>query len=104
MSLMLGRAIVLRRTELNLSRPHLAVEAGISYPYLAEIETGRKLPPLPTLAKIASALDLQVSVLQARAEALDGATAPGVRNRAATPRKSRKNIYVVGVDTCRHAR
>ena len=55
----LGRAIRERRGELGLSRPELARRAGLSYPYVAELETGRKQGSPSTLHALASALDLE---------------------------------------------
>lgn len=40
----LGRRIAQRREELGMSRKELADAVGISYPYLAQIETGYRLP------------------------------------------------------------
>src|SRR5438093_1591631 len=45
----LGRAIHLRRVELNLKRPELARRAELSYPYVSEIENGMKTPSTKAL-------------------------------------------------------
>lgn len=52
----LGRAITCTRLEQGLKRKDLAAAAGISYPFLAEIENGKKWPSFPMLDKIAAAL------------------------------------------------
>lgn len=64
----LGRAIQERRAELGLGRPDLARRAGLSYPYVAELETGRKQGSPSALHALASALDLDAHELLARAE------------------------------------
>ena len=40
----LGRAIRVRRETLDLKRRDLALRAGLSYPYVSEIENGNKEP------------------------------------------------------------
>lgn len=65
---MLGRAIASLRVERGMGRKHLVAAAGISYPYLAEIEKGFKLPSHIMLEKLASALNVSPSDLMARAE------------------------------------
>ena len=54
----LGRAIRVIRTGQDLSRKELALRAGLSYSYLAEIETGAKVPSSKALAALAEALEL----------------------------------------------
>lgn len=66
----LGRAIKVRRAELDLSRRDLAEAAGLSYSYLAEIENGAKQPSSKALASIAGALGLSPAELMASAESL----------------------------------
>jgi transcriptional regulator with XRE-family HTH domain len=64
----LGRAIKVRRTDLGLERADLAERAGISYPYLSEIESGKKRPSDRTLRAIAHALEMRTHELVAEAE------------------------------------
>lgn len=52
----LGRAIACSRIEHGLKRKEFAELAGISYPFLAEIENGKKWPSFPMLDTIAAAL------------------------------------------------
>lgn len=59
----LGKAIRVRRTELDLKRRDLADRAGLSYPYISEIENGVKHPSDHALAVIAAALEMAVSDL-----------------------------------------
>ena len=64
----LGRAIKVRRTDLGLERAELAERAGISYPYLSEIEGGKKRPSDRTLRALAHALEMRTHELVAEAE------------------------------------
>jgi transcriptional regulator with XRE-family HTH domain len=64
----LGRAIKVARTELGMSRKDLAEASRISYPYIADIETGRGRPSSSALLMIAQALGMSPSELMARAE------------------------------------
>ena len=41
----------------------LASKAGISRPYLTQIETGKREPMFPVMAKIARALDVSLDLL-----------------------------------------
>jgi transcriptional regulator with XRE-family HTH domain len=64
----LGRAIKVLRTGLDRSRSAVAKDAGLSYSYLAEIETGRKRASAAAQQAIAAALGVPVSELLAAAE------------------------------------
>jgi transcriptional regulator with XRE-family HTH domain len=64
----LGRAIKVARTELGLSRKELAAKAQISYPYVADIESGRGRLSSSALLAVARALEMSPSELMARAE------------------------------------
>jgi transcriptional regulator with XRE-family HTH domain len=66
----LGRAIQVMRTERGLARKDLASRAGISYPYLSEIETGAKQLSSKVLLLIARALGARPHELLMLAEAL----------------------------------
>lgn len=52
----LGRAIACTRLERGMKRKDLAAATGISYPFLAEIENGKKWPSFQSLDVIAAAL------------------------------------------------
>lgn len=54
----LGRAIKVHRARQDLDRKELAERAGVSYPYLAEIENGKKRASSRALVSIAEALGL----------------------------------------------
>lgn len=64
----LGHVIKVERVARGLERKELAEMAGISYPYLSEIETGKKRPSWSALGAIADALTLRASDLLAAAE------------------------------------
>jgi len=56
-------AIKILRKFRGLTQNELSEAAGISRPYLTEIETGKKNGSLKALRKIASALDVQTGLL-----------------------------------------
>ena len=66
----LGRAIKVTRTEQGIERKELARLSGLSYPYLSEIEKGKKRASTGALLPIARALGLRQSELLERAEGL----------------------------------
>ena len=66
----LGRAIKVTRTEQGLERKELARLSRLSYPYLSEIEKGKKRASTEALLPIARALGLRHSELLERAEGL----------------------------------
>jgi transcriptional regulator with XRE-family HTH domain len=77
----LGDAIADRRRALGLSRRELAERAALSYPFVSELERGRKSPSTASLSSLASALELTVAELVGAAEAPTAAdrcdTGPG---------------------------
>lgn len=66
----LGRAIKVSRAEQGLERKELARLSGLSYPYMSEIEKGKKRASTEALLPIARALGLRQSELLERAEGL----------------------------------
>src|SRR2546425_8292826 len=66
----LGRAIKVTRTEQGIERKELARLSSLSYPYLSEIEKGKKRASTEALLPIARALGLRQSELLERAERL----------------------------------
>jgi len=92
----LGRAIKVVRTESGMERKELAKLSGLSYPYLSEIEQGKKRPSSESLLAIARALRLRQSELLERAERwIDRdevvAALPVAVGRGARP--SRRRVY-----------
>lgn len=56
-------AVKLWREERKLTQQELAEKAGISKPYLSQIETGKRQGTLETMAAIARALEVPLDVL-----------------------------------------
>ena len=69
----LGRAIACIRTEQGMKRKDLVKAAGISYPFLAEIENGKKWPSFEMLDSLADALGCASLYLLARAKQIGDA-------------------------------
>lgn len=68
----IGRAVASARAERKLSMRALASDAGISQPFLSQIENGRTLPSMLTLYRLAGALGLPAAELMpAEASAAD---------------------------------
>jgi transcriptional regulator with XRE-family HTH domain len=61
-----GDYVVRRRTELGLSRQELAGRANVSYPYVSQIETDKRVPSIKTLHELARALEVPLNELAAR--------------------------------------
>ncbi|WP_299417565.1 helix-turn-helix transcriptional regulator [uncultured Sulfitobacter sp.] len=57
---MSGEAVRSRRKKLNLSQEELSEKAGISRPYLSQIESGTRPGSVSVLEKIAGALGIEV--------------------------------------------
>ena len=82
----LGRAIKVTRTEQGLERKELARLSGLSYPYLSEIERGKKRASTEAMRPIARALGLRQSQLLERAELLLERGLSGSQPPGAVPR------------------
>lgn len=59
----IGRAVASARAERKLSMRALAADAGISQPFLSQIENGHTLPSMLTLYRLAGALGLSAADL-----------------------------------------
>jgi transcriptional regulator with XRE-family HTH domain len=66
----LGLAVAQRRREIGYSQNDLAARCAIHRAYIGGIEQGRRNPTWRVLATIAAGLDLRLSELAARAEAV----------------------------------
>ena len=66
----LGRAIASRRAALGMKRKDLALAAGLSYPYIAELENGTKSPSARALSALSDALELSPAALLAQSDTL----------------------------------
>jgi transcriptional regulator with XRE-family HTH domain len=75
-----GAFIKEQRTRSALSIRKLADQAGISNPYLSQIERGLRRPSAEILKSIARALEISTESLFARAGLLDDVTHPGVED------------------------
>lgn len=64
----LGRAIKTLRTALGIDRKTLAERAGLSYPYLSQIENGQRDPSTAKLTALAGQLGVQLHDLYEVAE------------------------------------
>lgn len=67
------------RGERGLSAVVLARQAGISQPFLSQIERGHAAPSLTTLYALARSLDVSIGRLLTQAESADGGLEPLVR-------------------------
>jgi transcriptional regulator with XRE-family HTH domain len=81
----LGRAIKVHRALLGMERKDLAEAAGLSYPYLAEIENGKKRPSSKVLRSMAEALGLRPSQLLETAEGLETETSSSLGQQLTAP-------------------
>ena len=67
-----GRYIREQRNQASLSLRKLATQAGVSNPYLSQIERGLRQPSAKILKDIAKALRISAETLYVRAGILDG--------------------------------
>lgn len=74
----LGEFIRDQRTAAQISIRGLAAKAGVSNPYLSQVERGLRRPSAEILAQIAHGLSISVESLLAKAGILETAEAPGV--------------------------
>jgi transcriptional regulator with XRE-family HTH domain len=72
----LGEAVAARREELGLTQEQIYLHTGIQQRYFSNVETGKRNPSYSSLRRLAAALDLSASQLIARAEQIEGHTAP----------------------------
>ena len=74
----LGDYIREQRRDSNVSLRQLAKSAGVSNPYLSQIERGLRKPSAEVLQQIASALRVSTPAMYLRAGLLDSEGQPGV--------------------------
>jgi transcriptional regulator with XRE-family HTH domain len=67
----LGEFIRLQRSRANLSLRRLAEAAGISNPYLSQIERGIRRPSAEILSRLSRALEISANSLYSKAGLLD---------------------------------
>jgi len=68
----LGEFIRQQRERTNLSLRRLAERAGISNPYLSQIERGIRKPSAEILSRLSRALEISANTLYSRAGLIDG--------------------------------
>lgn len=77
----LGKAIKLCRVQKQLSQAELATMAGISVSYLSLLEKNKRDPNISTVEKLASALEIPLSILVYLA--MDGTELKGISSELA---------------------
>jgi len=82
-----GRAIKVARTSRGIGRRELAERTGLSYPYLSEIETGKKQGSSRAMMLIAEALGLRPHQLLEMGESLQSRDWDGVAEPSAQVNK-----------------
>lgn len=59
----IGQDIHLHRERLGISQRRLAKQGGVSHSYVAHIESGRRMPSIKVLVRLAKALGLRVALV-----------------------------------------
>jgi transcriptional regulator with XRE-family HTH domain len=80
----LGSYLRQQRTTAKLSLRQLAARAGVSNPYLSQVERGLRRPSAEVLQQLARALEISASAVYARAGLLDDQAAAGTAVPAAS--------------------
>lgn len=75
-----GRVLKTHRERIGMSRSQLAAAAGLSYPYVSQLETGLRKPSRKAAAQLAAALGLDPLDLEAAIPADD--SDPSLQSRA----------------------
>jgi transcriptional regulator with XRE-family HTH domain len=81
----IGRQLRARRTAAGRTVASVAADAGLSVPYIANLENGRGNPTTAALARLAHALDLRLVVTLVPDEATGPPGAPAVSQLPAAP-------------------
>ncbi|MEV1007829.1 helix-turn-helix transcriptional regulator [Streptomyces sp. NPDC049881] len=84
----LGRVLRARRKEMGRTIASVAVDAGLSVPYIANLENGRGNPTLAALDRLATALDTRLTVELAPAAADTAEPGPADDDAAAALARS----------------
>jgi transcriptional regulator with XRE-family HTH domain len=79
----LATGIATRRAELGLTLREVAIEAGVSLPYVANLEKGRGNPTLDVIESLAAALEVSVSMLLFEQTTVQPGTTPHALSPAA---------------------
>ena len=86
----LGRKIATRRDELGMSRKQLAEATSLSYPYIAQIETGYRLPSTKHQVILSKVLGMSLDELFDTEDELP--QAPARRRAPASGRRRRPSM------------
>lgn len=101
----LGAEIRRRRKQHGLTLANLAAQAGISHPFLSQLERGYARPSMTTLERLARALDTtQVSLMLAADPLRAGAATVPVPPGATIVRADEGVVLPQAGDECGHAR
>ncbi len=84
-----GERLRARRRELACTLAEVAGRAGVSVSYLSAIEKGRHLPSIPTLVRVAAALEVTMSELLRQ---VGGSRTPAHRSRLRRDRPGRTTL------------
>lgn len=83
----LGLAVKARRGELELTQEQLANETDLHQRWISNVETGKRNPSYGSLRRLAAGLELPVSELIARAEAIEGGARSANKRRTTASRR-----------------
>jgi transcriptional regulator with XRE-family HTH domain len=75
-SLTIGRELRARRTAAGRTVASVAADAGLSVPYIANLENGRGNPTTTALSRLAEALGMRLAVTLVPGESVPGEAAP----------------------------
>lgn len=78
----IGRNLRARRTAVGRTVASVAADAGLSVPYIANLENGRGNPTLSALERIAQALDMRLSITLETVAGSDDPVNPANRTTA----------------------
>jgi transcriptional regulator with XRE-family HTH domain len=87
-----------RRTELGLTLREVAYHAGLSLPYVANLEKGRGNPTVETIVRVAVALDVSVAYLLGTSSGDGGHGSSSLVKRAASPSAKRGGLVLLGTE------
>jgi transcriptional regulator with XRE-family HTH domain len=81
----IGRQLRARRTAAGRTVASVAADAGLSVPYIANLENGRGNPTITALTRLAEALDMKLDITLAPGEPGEGKPGGNRQARASAP-------------------
>lgn len=75
----LGQRIRKRRQALEITQKRLAEDLGVTPQHISVIEQGKRVPSLPSLAKLAEALGVNIDYLASGKEGVITDTIPAIK-------------------------